>query len=159
MDCSPPDSSVHGISQARLLEWVAISFSRGCSWPGIELMSPAWQVESLLLRYQGSPYLHNVVCQLYLDKNGEKRERCLWRNWILEALHSDHQLWGKLAARLEHSSSLCGGSCGEKLRCRVKSQRCPVVDKDWGLQPWDDWSPCWHPVWKHTRNPELEPPT
>ena len=29
MDCSPPGSSVHGILQARILEWVAISFSRG----------------------------------------------------------------------------------------------------------------------------------
>ena len=33
MDCSPPGSSVHGISQARILEWVAISFSRGASRP------------------------------------------------------------------------------------------------------------------------------
>ena len=33
MDCSPPDSSVHEILQARILEWVAISFSRGFSWP------------------------------------------------------------------------------------------------------------------------------
>ena len=32
VDCSPPDSSVHGISQARILEWVAISFSRRDSW-------------------------------------------------------------------------------------------------------------------------------
>ena len=32
MDCSPPGSSVHGIFQARILEWVAISFSRGSSW-------------------------------------------------------------------------------------------------------------------------------
>ena len=31
MDCSPPSSSVRGISQARVLEWVAISFSRGSS--------------------------------------------------------------------------------------------------------------------------------
>ena len=31
MDCSPPGSSVRGISQARILEWVAISFSRGSS--------------------------------------------------------------------------------------------------------------------------------
>ena len=31
MDCSPPGSSVHGIPQARILEWVAISFSRGSS--------------------------------------------------------------------------------------------------------------------------------
>ena len=33
MDCSLPDSSVHGILQARILEWVAISFSRGSSQP------------------------------------------------------------------------------------------------------------------------------
>ena len=33
MDCSPPDSSVHGILSARILEWSAISFSRGSSWP------------------------------------------------------------------------------------------------------------------------------
>ena len=29
MDCSPPDSSLHGILQARVLEWAAIPFSRG----------------------------------------------------------------------------------------------------------------------------------
>ena len=33
MDCSLPDSSVRGISQARILEWVAISSSRGSSPP------------------------------------------------------------------------------------------------------------------------------
>ena len=33
MDCSPPASSVHGILQARILEWVAIPFSRGSSRP------------------------------------------------------------------------------------------------------------------------------
>ena len=33
IDCSPPGSSVHGILQARILEWVAMSFSRGSSWP------------------------------------------------------------------------------------------------------------------------------
>ena len=33
MDCSLPGSSVHGILHARILEWVAISFSRGSSWP------------------------------------------------------------------------------------------------------------------------------
>ena len=44
VDCSLPGSSVHGILQARILEWVAISFSRGSSQPRIEhasLMSPA----------------------------------------------------------------------------------------------------------------------
>ena len=33
MDCSLPVSSVHGIAQVRILEWVAISFSRESSWP------------------------------------------------------------------------------------------------------------------------------
>ena len=33
MDCSPPGSSVDGIFQAMILEWIAISFSRGSSQP------------------------------------------------------------------------------------------------------------------------------
>ena len=33
LDCSPPGSSVHGILQARILEWVAVPSSRGSSWP------------------------------------------------------------------------------------------------------------------------------
>ena len=33
MDCGPPSSSVHGILQARILEWVAMPFSRGSSRP------------------------------------------------------------------------------------------------------------------------------
>ena len=39
MDCSPSDSSVHEIFQARILEWVAISFSRDLPDPGIEPVS------------------------------------------------------------------------------------------------------------------------
>ena len=44
MDCNLPGSSVLGILQARTLDWVAISYSKGSSNPGIELaslMSPA----------------------------------------------------------------------------------------------------------------------
>ena len=41
MDCSPPGSSVHGILQARIKEWFAISSSRGLPDPGIELVAPA----------------------------------------------------------------------------------------------------------------------
>ena len=41
MDCSLPDSSVHGISQERILEWVAMFFSMGFSDPGIKPASPA----------------------------------------------------------------------------------------------------------------------
>ena len=42
VDCSPPGSSVHGISKARILEWVAISSSRVLPNPGIKSMSPVF---------------------------------------------------------------------------------------------------------------------
>ena len=48
MDCSLPGSSVHGIFQARVLQWVAISFSRDLPNPGIKLRSPALQANTLL---------------------------------------------------------------------------------------------------------------
>ena len=41
MDCSPPGSSVYGISQAQILEWVAIPFSEDLPDPGVESVSPA----------------------------------------------------------------------------------------------------------------------
>jgi len=41
MGCSPPGFSFHGISQTRILEWVAISYYRGSSDPGIEPAPPA----------------------------------------------------------------------------------------------------------------------
>ena len=44
---SPPVSSVHGISQARILKWVAISFSRGLPDPGTELSFLHGQADSL----------------------------------------------------------------------------------------------------------------
>ena len=47
MDCNPPGSSVHGIFQARMLEWAAMPSSRGSSHTGIEPRSPALQVDSL----------------------------------------------------------------------------------------------------------------
>ena len=40
MDCSPQGSSVHGIFQTRILEWVAISCSRALPDPGMERASP-----------------------------------------------------------------------------------------------------------------------
>ena len=47
MDCNPPGPlSVHGILQARILEWVAIPFSRDLPNPGIEPKSPALQVDT-----------------------------------------------------------------------------------------------------------------
>ena len=56
MDCSPQGSSVHGISLARILEWVAISFSRGSlQTQGSNLHLLHLKADSLPLCYLGSP--------------------------------------------------------------------------------------------------------
>ena len=60
--CEPwtvaPGSSVHGTLQARILEWVAISFSRGSSQPGMEPRSPALWADALLSETPGKPLEH-----------------------------------------------------------------------------------------------------
>ena len=48
MDCDPPGSSVHGILQARILEWLAVPSPGDLPDPGIKPGSPAVQTDSLL---------------------------------------------------------------------------------------------------------------
>ena len=55
MDCSLPDSSIHGILQVRILEWVAMSSPGDLPDPGIEPWSPALQANSLLSEPPGKP--------------------------------------------------------------------------------------------------------
>ena len=74
---SLPGHSVHEISQARILEWVVISSSRGSSWSRDEPGLLHWQVDSLPLSHQGS--LWNVcmgvcVC-VHLFYCGKKKQR------------------------------------------------------------------------------------
>ena len=57
MDRSPPGSSVHGILQARILEWVAVPFSRDLPDSGIEPWSPALEADSLPSELAGEPLL------------------------------------------------------------------------------------------------------
>ena len=88
MDCSPPGPLVHGIFQARILEWVAIFYSRGSSPPrdqnqlSVSLLQ--WQVDSLALHHLGSPppssplwnfclLLKSTDLTLYLFKRQNKR--------------------------------------------------------------------------------------
>ena len=62
MDCSLPGFSVHGILQARILEWVAISFSRDLPDPGIKPRSPALQADALTSEPPGK-------LSMYISKN------------------------------------------------------------------------------------------
>ena len=64
MNCSPQGSSVHGILQARILEWVVMPSSRGSSWPRdrthISYVYLHWQASSLQLAPPGKPFCRIV---------------------------------------------------------------------------------------------------
>ena len=62
--CSTSGSFVHRTSQARILECVDFSFSRGSSNPGVKLLLLHWQVDSLSLSRQGSPCYFPIWCKL-----------------------------------------------------------------------------------------------
>ena len=99
MDGNPPGSSVHGILQVRILECVAISFSRGSSqprdWTWISSLLQ-WQVDSLPLRHLGILYLNYGSSNVHLVEFGVKlltsyfsREHAThsvvswWLKWLL----------------------------------------------------------------------------
>ena len=71
MDRSPPASSVRGISQARILEWVAMSFSRGSSQPRDGTRSPTLQVDSLPPEPPGYPKMRIKRCERNLTVLGD----------------------------------------------------------------------------------------
>ena len=97
VDCSPPGSSVHGILQARLLEWVAISFSRDLPHLGIKpalLKSP---------KLAGGFFTISAICQEGPSKKKKKNgynqkykwgqgvvspERPVWEIWVSEPQES-----------------------------------------------------------------------
>ena len=57
--CNPVDCTVHGILQARILEWVAFPFSRGSSQPRDQTRSSSLQADSLPAEPQGKPSVNN----------------------------------------------------------------------------------------------------
>ena len=65
MDCSPPGSSVHGIPQAKILEWVAISFSRKSSWPRLWTIAgrffTVWATRAALFTAVHSKYTSSLT--------------------------------------------------------------------------------------------------
>ena len=67
-DCSPPGSSVHGIFQARRLEWVAMPSSKGSSWPRDQTVSPALKADSLPTEPSRKPLLIVVNNQSFREE-------------------------------------------------------------------------------------------
>ena len=67
MDCNLPGSSVYGILQVRVLEWVAVSSSRGSSQPRYRTLIFCvfcMQTDCSLLSHQGSSIVNNIVLQI-----------------------------------------------------------------------------------------------
>ena len=81
IDCSPPGSSVHGMIQARILEWVAKLSSRGSSraWDRtcISLHLLEWQTGSLPLASPGKPRVH-IGYIILMDSLGQPIESWEW---------------------------------------------------------------------------------
>ena len=73
LDCSPPGSSVHGILQGIILEWVAIPFSRGFSRPRDRTQSPAFQVDSFPSEPPGKP------SPIQFSHNYSKKKKNFWK--------------------------------------------------------------------------------
>ena len=119
MDCNPPGSSVHGISQERILGWVAIFFSRRSSWSSTQTASLALQMDSLLLSHQGllcfkmitkvSPVVichykkHYIIINYILHILYFMAITDLFCNWKFVPLNLPHSL--SLLPVLFHSSS------------------------------------------------------
>ena len=74
-------ASVHGILQARILEWVASPFSRGPSQPGIKSVSPALQADSLLSEPGKSATYWSLKVHLWIRQDTQS-VISLYRSWF-----------------------------------------------------------------------------
>ena len=110
MDCSPPGFSVHGILQARILEWITIPFSRGSSQPRDQTWVSCTagrlftiQGNNLGIYHQGSP-----------KNTGAGRHSLLWRIFLIQGsnlglLHCrqivapSELVWGRMNSLLVRS--------------------------------------------------------
>ena len=120
MDCSLPGSSVHGILQARILEWVAISFPRGSSQPRMKPRSLALRADSLPWEPPGKPH------QLVVMQNATKLLVVMRSAQDIASLHPNagdcyagfvqrvafllfkrHQNWKRHIYPMVHCSTIC----------------------------------------------------
>ena len=122
MDCSLPGSSVHGIFQARKLEWVAISFSRGSSppqdWTSVFYVSWKWQPISF--SGNGNPYAK-------INKHIELLPQTIYKNQL----------------NMYQRPRLPGDTGGKEPTCPRRRR------KRHGFNPWIRKIPWWR-VWQPT---------
>ena len=103
MDCSLPSSSVHGILQARILEWVAIPFSRVSSWPR------DWTLVSWLFSCIGKQILYYCATCKALEKGYTASLRtfpwnfCPVKFFILDIYFLFTNLYAEMPSRKERT--------------------------------------------------------
>ena len=89
MDCSPPGSSVHGIFQARILEWVSISFSRWSSWARDPThVSCISCISRKILYHEGSP--SKPLAESLKQKQFQLHFRTSWQALLNETFWCNH---------------------------------------------------------------------
>ena len=95
IDCSSPGSSVYGVSQARILKWVAISSSRGPSW------SRDRTCVSCVSCIDRKALYHYSTWEVQLDEWGAIITPCPKMrkpyHWLIQGL-----AWGSLASKCQH---------------------------------------------------------
>ena len=127
MDYSRSGSSVHGIFQARILEWVAISLFRVIFLTqGSHPRPPHWQVGSLLLAPPGNPRCvlqHSRKCPLVLttSSNGERHHGKTWG--VASRVSSQGSLERDRWLRFQSWASLCPAD--SVLDALTGNSRCP----------------------------------
>ena len=104
MDCSLPDSSVHGILQARVLEWVAILLPGDLLNPGIKptsFMSPPSACRFLTIStiWEADKTVHTNLNLLDLSQ-------CSWKDWRASQEHHCHQEALKISGHISSSRKL-----------------------------------------------------
>ena len=122
---NPMDYTVHGILQARTREWVAVSFSRGSSDPGIQPRSPALQADSLPAEPQGKPK-NTGVGSLSLLQQIFPTQDLIWGLLHCRRILSQLKLniWGRCICSTSCTISLDINSLGLPWRCSGKESTC-----------------------------------
>ena len=87
VDCSLPGSSVHGISQARILDWVTVSFPGDLPNPGLELTSPELTGGFFTIESPGKPHIHSrhAIYQNYYH--------CFYLAWMLTVFQIENWVY------------------------------------------------------------------
>ena len=129
--CDPMDYTVHGILQARILEWVALPFSRGYYNSGIESRSPSLQADSLPTEPPEKP--KNTGVNSYLFSRGSSWPRSqtgvsriagkFFTNWAIRETPKKIMLWKSFTQCANKFGKLSSGHRNGKGQYSFQSQR------------------------------------